>query len=134
MKLPGGKRSVLLLAAFMLCGCDAAVLVGGKTVGFSSGSFVTTSGAVTRVYPHPYEQVESACENALRELQASQMEKYVSIAETTLKADLRGDKVKIDVTYVSKDQTQVAILVGMAGTNATSELIHERIAGYFRNP
>ncbi len=134
MQLTVGKKAVLLVAILALCGCDAAVLVGGKTVGFNSGSFVMTSGAVTKVYPFSFEKVGLATENALLDLKASRMEKFVSVAETTFRADLQGDKVIIDVTYVSRDQTSVAVRVGMAGTNTASELIHGKITEYLRNP
>jgi hypothetical protein len=134
MKLTVVKGAVFLVAALLLCGCDAAILVGGKTVGFRSGSFVMTNGTVTKVYPYTYEKVVTAGESAIREVKASQMEKSISISETTLKADLHGDKVTIDITYISQEQTSVAVLVGMAGANSTSELIHERIAAYLRNP
>ena len=130
-----GKNAALIIITILtlpFLGCDTALLVGGKTIGISSGRFIQTDGTVAKLYGFPFEQVWVACEQALTEMKASSLEKRRRIAAGSMTAVILGDKVSIKITYTGKEQTSVSILVGPAGNNALSGLIYERIANNLR--
>ena len=122
------------ILALLLLGCDAAVLVGGRTIGISSGQFVNKDGAVEKLYALPFEEVWPACEKALMDMKASDVEMTRKIAAGSMRAIVRGDKVIVNISYVSEQRTTVAVLVGTAGNNTASELIHEKILEILRRP
>ena len=128
------KVAAFIVALLLLSGCDFAFLAGGKTIGINSGRFIYTDGFSAKTYRHPFDQVWHACEGALVDMKASGVEKNKKIATGSIKTVVNGDKVTIEVTYVSAEQTSVAVLIGKTGNNAASELIHEKIASNLQNP
>ena len=122
------------ILTLLLFGCDAAVLVDGRTIGISSGQFVNKDGAVTKLYAIPFEEAWPACEKALKDMKASDLEKTRKIASGSMRAIVRGDNVIVNISYVSEERTTVAVLAGAAGNNAASELIHVKILEILRRP
>lgn len=131
-----GKQCVwvcLLLTALM-AGCDAALTVGGRTVGVTSGKFLFTDGYLYARYDAPFERVWSACAQALTELKAVGVKPVRRIAKGTLHAVVQDEKVDISVEYIARNETQVAIRAGVTGNNLASRLLHERIARSLAKP
>ncbi len=118
----------LVTALLQIAACDTALSVGSKTIGIRSGEFIYTDGYLRTTYPYPIEKVWAACDKTLTDLKATDVEREKSIATGKFTALVQDDKVQISVTYVERDITAVAIMVGPSGNNLASKLIHERIA------
>lgn len=112
----------------MLSGCDAALTVGNRTIGVTSGQFLFTDGYLSSHYNYPLNRVWEACEQVITEMKATNVEKNLKISRGTINAVAHDEKIQILVEYVSKEQTSVSIRVGVSGNNMASQLIHEKIA------
>lgn len=128
------KTVICLFAATLLVGCDTAISVGGRTLGIQSGKFVYTDNSLKRHYNSPLDQVSKACENTLRDLQGTIIERDGGISSISWTAILHEDKVRILVEYVTKDRTLVSVKVGLSSNNTAALLIHERIASALPKP
>jgi hypothetical protein len=126
---------MLILQAFLLItACDTAITVGSKTIGIRSGEFIYTDGYLRATYIFPFERVWSACQKALTDLKASDVELTKKIATGSLTAVIQDEKIRITVDYMEKGMTAVSVMVGTAGNNLASQLIHDRITTVLRNP
>ena len=120
---------ILCISVLLISGCDAALTVGGKTMGVRSGNFIFTDGYLTTSYNFPLDKVWKACQKTLTDVKASGLDKKMKISTGAMTAVVHDEKVRINIEYVSPEKTLVAVLVGMAGNNMASQLIHEKIAG-----
>jgi hypothetical protein len=125
---------VLMGIFFTLSGCDTALMVGGKTIGFSSGQFIFRNNAITKYYKFPIASVWEACDKTLADLKASSIGKNRRIGNGKINAIVQDEKATIVIEYVSIDMTLVSVSIGMAKNNFASELIHEKIAQHLSNP
>jgi len=121
------RITILFLSTLLIVGCDTAFMVGGRTVGISSGQFISTDGYLTMEYNFSLENVWKACEKTLSDMKASEVEKNRKIATGKVTATVQDERVIISIEYISKDITWVSIRVGIAGNNMASQLIHEKI-------
>ena len=116
-----------LAVLLLLSACDAALTVGSRTIGVRSGHFIFTDGYLRSTYNASFDITWTSCEKTLQELKAKGIEKKREIAKGTMKAVVQDENVVIQIEYVEKNSTAVGVLVGMAGNNLASELIHERL-------
>jgi uncharacterized lipoprotein NlpE involved in copper resistance len=130
------KKSIfiLLFTIFILCGCDAALVMNGKIMGVSSGSFIYQDGYLTTNYKADINSVWTACEKALKDLKAVDVQKNRKIATGSIKATIQDEKVTIQVEYVAMDITTVSVIVGIAGNNMASRMIQDKIASNIAKP
>ena len=119
---------LFLMFIVLTAGCDAALMVGDKTIGVSSGDFIYTDGYLNRFYNFPLDKVWTACEHTLADMKASVVEKERKIASGKITATAYDEKMQIMVEYISKTQTSVSVRVGVSGNNMASQLIHDKIA------
>jgi hypothetical protein len=123
-----------LIAALLLVtlfGCNAAVSVGGRTIGVQEGKLVLTDGFVETVFPHSFERTWAATEKALKDLKMEVKEKRQRIARGNFQGVYREEHINIEVSYVGKEETRVAVRVGLMGNMAVSQLILERVVQSF---
>ena len=111
--------------ALSLAGC--AVVVGDRTLGVDSGKFIYTDGALYGNYYYPMDVVWKACQRTLFDLKATDATYTKKIAQSTMEGTVSDEKIRITVEYVTKNETQVAVRTGMAGSTLASKLIHDRI-------
>jgi len=126
--------SILLFAVLLLCGCDAALVMNGKIMGVSSGSFIYQDGYLVTNYKTEFNSVWTACEKALKDLKAVDVQKDRKIAVGSIKATIQDEKVTIQVEYVAIDLTAVSVIVGIAGNNMASRMIQDKIASNIVKP
>jgi hypothetical protein len=126
--------SILLFTVFILCGCDAALVMNGKIMGVSSGSFIYQDGYLTTNYKADINIVWTACEKAAKDLKAVDVQKNRKIATGSIKATIQDEKVTIQVEYVAIDLTAVSVIVGIAGNNMASRMIQDKIASNIVKP
>ncbi len=111
--------------ALSLAGC--AVVVGERTLGVDSGKFIYTDGALYGNYYFPMEVVWKACQSTLFDLKVTDATYTKKIAQGTMEGTASDEKIRITVEYVSRNETQVSVRTGMAGSTLASKLIHDRI-------
>lgn len=134
MRQKSGWVIVVLSLFPLLAGCDAALTMGGRTVGISEGQFIYTDGYLLKEYRAPFDQVWRAGEKVVTDLKAEQVEKNRRIAAGTITAVLHEEKLVLSIEYVSKNLTSVAVRTGLAGNNLASRLIQEKIAENLLGP
>jgi hypothetical protein len=120
--------TTLLFTLFILCGCDAALIMNGKIMGVSSGRFIYQDGYLTTNYKADINSVWSACEKAVKDLKATAVQKERKIATGSIKATISDEKLTILVEYVATNLTTVSVIVGIAGNNMASRMIQDKIA------
>jgi len=125
---------LLLFAIFLLCGCDAALVMNGTVMGVSSGSFIYQDGYLVANYKAEINSVWTACEKAVKDLKAVDVQKDRKIAVGSIKATIQDEKVTILVEYVARDLTTVSVIVGIAGNNMASRIIQDKIASNIVKP
>jgi hypothetical protein len=127
--------AVVLLSLLAACyGCGSAVLMGSQTVGIESGKFIYTNGAVKCDYTYPFEQVWEASLKALAEMKAASVTKEKKISKGEIEALISNEKVKVTVSYSSREMTSVSVRVGLLGNNIASKMILERITDNLKSP
>ena len=119
----------LILTLLWIMGCDTALTVGSKTMGFRSGEFIYTDGYLRTTYAVPFDPMWTVCERTLTEMNAVDVEPVRKIATGSLTAMIQDEKVRIEIEYVERGITAVSIRVGLSGNNLASQLLHDRIAG-----
>jgi hypothetical protein len=126
--------AILLFTVFILCGCDAALVMNGKIMGVSSGSFIYQDGYLTTNYKVDINTVWTACEKALKDLKAVDVQKNRKIATGSIKAIIQDEKVTILIEYVAIDLTTISVIAGIAGNNMASRMIQDKIASNIVTP
>jgi hypothetical protein len=120
--------------ACLLFGCNAAMVVNGKVMGISSGTFIYQDGYLTTQYKADIEPVWKACEKAVNELNGQQTQKERNISKGSIKTVISDEKVIILVEYIGKDLTSVSVLSGVVGNNMADRIIQDKIAANIGKP
>ena len=130
------KTKILLLFAMvcLLFGCNAAMVINGKVMGISSGTFIYEDGYLTTQYKADIEPVWKACEKAVNELNGQQTQKERNISTGSIKTVISDEKVIILVEYIGKDLTSVSVLSGVVGNNMADRIIQDKIAANIGKP
>jgi len=126
------KRSVTVLSVLFIiigiCGCNAALQVGDRTVGVRSGNFFYTDGVLRTQYSGAtFDTLWTACEQALTAMNATIIEKTKHIATGTVTGTLHDEEIVITVEYIDTENTLVGVRVGMSGNNLASRIVHNHI-------
>lgn len=122
------KILLLLVTAGLLFGCNAAMVMNGKVMGFSSGKFIYQDGYLTTHYKADIEPVWKACEKAVVNLKGRDIQKERKISTGSIKTIISDEKVTILVEYIGKDLTSVSVLSGIVGNSMASRIIQDQIA------
>ena len=125
---------VCLLLSILTVGCDTALTIGNRTVGVTSGDFLYTDGFLHSRYAASFDRVWKACEQMLSDMKATQVKPVRKIAQGQIQAVIQDEKVSIEVEYVARNETTVAIRTGVSGNNLASRMLHERIAQQLAKP
>ena len=130
------KRNLcaLIVLVFLLSGCDATMVMGGKVMGVSSGRFIYQDGYLSTQYKANVDLVWQASEKTVMELKGSKIEKDRKIAGGSIKAVIADEKVTILIQYVEKDVTDVSVMCGIGGSNIASRMIQDKIAANIVRP
>ena len=115
----------LLLCVFFT-GCAPAVFIGGAVMGI--GGYKYYEGALEVIYQAPYDKTWNASIKALEDMEYRIEEKTQKLGSGTISTS--GDnktKVTISVKYVSQEETEVTIRVGIFGDESASNVIKDKI-------
>ncbi len=128
------KIAVFAILIVALSGCNSAMVINGKVMGFHSGKFIYQDGYLTTQYKADIEPVWQACLKAVADLKGEDIEKERKISTGVIKAVISDEKVKIRVEYIDRELTSVGVFSGVTGNNMASKIIQDKIAGYLINP
>lgn len=128
------KIAVFAILIVALSGCNSAMVINGKVMGFHSGKFIYQDGYLTTQYKTDIEPVWQACLKAVADLKGEDIEKERKISTGVIKAVISDEKVKIRVEYIDRELTSVGVFSGVTGNNMASKIIQDKIAGYLINP
>lgn len=117
----------ILLVIVSTSGCDTAFKLGDSVVGIQSGKFFYTDGVLRTNYHADFQKVWDACIKAMRDIKAVDLVGEKKISTGMIEAKVSDEEVRIVVEYKEKNITQVAIRVGVSGSNISSQLIHDKI-------
>jgi hypothetical protein len=121
---------ISLFAFFLFSGC-AALVVGGVAVGASTaGTYFYVNRELKTDYFAPFDKVWSSCEKTVADMRGIEVAPVKEIAQGRITTVINDEKVKFAITYRSKNQTTVAIRVGLMGNKLSSQLLHDKIAEY----
>jgi len=118
---------ILLSALFLFSGC-AVLAVGGAAVGAGTGTFLWIEGELKTDYAASFDKVWNACEKTVADMRGMEVQPVKEIAQGKITTVINDEKVKIEVTYRSKDMTNVSIRVGLVGNKLSSQRLHDKIA------
>lgn len=121
-------RLTAVIFVFLLSGCATALVVGGAAVGAGTGTYLYVNGELRTDYAASFDHVWAACERTVAELRGTEVQPTREIARGSINAVINDEKVKINVSYRAKNQTNVAIRVGWLGNKMSSQLLHDKIA------
>ncbi|PKN19777.1 MAG: hypothetical protein CVU71_05225 [Deltaproteobacteria bacterium HGW-Deltaproteobacteria-6] len=118
---------ILLSALFLFSGC-AVLAVGGAAVSAGTGTFLYIDGELKTDYAASFDKTWSACEKMVADMRGMEVRPVKEIAQGKITTVINDEKVKIEVTYRTKDQTNVSIRVGLVGDKLSSQRLHDKIA------
>lgn len=119
---------ISLFVLFLFSGCAAILGVGGAAVVAGTGTYLYVNGELKTDYPASFDNVWSACEKTVADMRGTEVQPVKEIAQGKITAIIKEEKVKIEITYRSKNQTSVGIRVGLVGNKLSSQLLHDKIA------
>src|SRR4030043_1915840 len=90
----------LFLTIILISGC-AALVVGGTAVSAGVGTYYYVSGELKTDYSAPFDQVWNACEKTVADMRGIEVTPSREIARGRIAAIIKGEKVKIYLTYKS---------------------------------
>jgi hypothetical protein len=120
---------LLVIGAFMISGCEAALIGGIAAIGAGSGTYFYISGDMKTDYYHSFDTTWTACQKTVADMRGLDVEPEKEIGNGKISAVINDEKVRIEVIYKAKNVTTVSIRVGLIGNKLSSQMIHDRI-GY----
>jgi hypothetical protein len=118
---------ICLFVLFLLSGC-AALVAGSAAVGAGVGTYFYTNGELKTDYAASFDKVWNACEKTVAEMNGTEVQPVKEIARGKITTVINGEKVQIEIAYRTKNQTSVAVRVGLMGNKLSSQLLHDKIA------
>lgn len=117
---------VAILIFFVFTGCAPAAFIGGAAIGV--GGYKFYNGALVVIYKAPHDKTWDASIKALEELEYQIYKKNWKMTSGKIKTvGSLNERIKISVKYVSLDETEVKIRVGVLGEEAISNEIKDKI-------
>lgn len=119
---------ICLLALFLFSGCATALVVGTAAVGAGTGTYLYVNGELKADYAASFDQVWNACERTVADMRGTEVQPEKEIGQGKITALINDERVKISLTYRGKNQTSVAVRVGLFGNQLSSQRLHDKIA------
>jgi uncharacterized lipoprotein len=122
------RYTVSLLLCVFLTGCAPILFLGGAAAGI--GGYKYYKGLLTVVYEAPYEKTWDASIKALEDLEFTIQEKTEKLGSGKISAtsSSKNHEVNLSLEYVSPQETEVSIRIGLLGDENASNVIKDKIA------
>ncbi len=121
-------RALFFIGCLTIYGCDAVTVIGGRTIGISSGYFINEDKSLQTTFHYPLDKVWTAAEKTMEEMKAAPLEISRKIASGRIIGYIEEEKVVLSLKYLAADQTSVTVRVGITGDLISSRLISGKIA------
>lgn len=121
-----------ILISFVLTGCAPVAFIGGAALGV--GGYKYYNGSLVVIYKTPFDNTWNASISALEDLEYQVYERNRKM--TSGKIATTGsinEKIKLSVKYVSLEETEVSIRVGLLGDEVISNKIKDKISDILFN-
>ena len=117
---------LLIFICLAVTGCAPVLFLGGAASGVAGYKYY--EGALTVIYQAPYENTWNAAIKAAEEMsfKIEQRTQELTTGKITCKRS-DGTGVKISLKYVSPEETEVSIRVGLFGDENASNVIKDKI-------
>jgi hypothetical protein len=116
-----------LLLSLLVAGCVPVALVAGAAAGIAGYKYF--EGSLTVVYNAPFKNTWKASLEAIEDMELKIEDKNHKLSSGKIKARRTDDTVvAVSMKYLSSDQTEVTIKVGLFGDEAESNNIKDKIA------
>ncbi len=116
-----------LLLSLLFSGCVPVALIAGAAAGI--GGYKYFEGALTVVYNAPFKNTWKASLDAIERMELKIEDQNHKLSSGKIKAKRADDTgVSVSMKYLSSDQTEVTIKVGLFGDEAESNNIKDKIA------
>ena len=118
---------VLILISFTFAGCAPVAFIGGAALGV--GGYKYLNGSLIVIYKAPFDKTYDASISALEKLgyQIYERNKKMSTSGKIETTGSVSDRVKLSLKYVSLEETEVSIRVGLLGDEMISNKIKDKI-------
>ena len=123
---------IAILISFVFTGCAPVAFIGGAALGV--GGYKYYNSTLVVIYKAPFDKIWDASESALKKLEYQIYESNKKM--TSGKMETAGsvkDRVKLTFKYVSLEETEVSIRVGLLGDEIISNKIKDKISDILFN-
>ena len=124
--------TVLILISFLFTGCAPVAFIGGAALGV--GGYKYYNGSLVVIYKTSLDKTWDASIKALEELeyQVYKRNREMTSGKISTVGSL-SEKIRISVKYVSLEETEVRIMVGVLGDEVISNKIKDKISDILFN-
>ena len=123
----------LAAGVFLTSGCEALLIV-GAIGGTGAGTYHYVTGELQAEYNASFDQVWAACEKAMADLRALNVQPYKEIGRGKMSAVINAEDINLSVTYKEKNLTAVSIRVGIFGDKVASQRLRDKIGENIAKP
>ena len=121
-----------VLISFFFAGCAPLAFIGGAALGV--GGYKYYNGALIVIYKAPFNKTWDASVSALEKLDYQIYESNKKITSgTIITTGTLKERIKLSLKYVSLEETEVTIRVGLLGDKAVSGKIKDKISALVFN-
>ncbi len=128
------KKLILtaVLISFFFAGCAPLAFIGGAALGV--GGYKYYNGALIVIYKAPFNKTWDASVSALENLDYQIYESNKKMTSgTIITTGTLKERIKLSLKYVSLEETEVTIRVGLLGDKAASNKIKDKISALVFN-
>ena len=123
---------VLILISFLSTGCAPVAFIGGAALGV--GGYKFYNGALVVIYKTSLDRTWDASIKALEEMEYQIYKRNREMTSGKIStAGSLNERIKISVKYVSLEETEVGIRVGVLGDEVISNKIKDKISDILFN-
>ena len=123
------SRKLVVVAVFislLFAGCAPAAFVGGAALGI--GGYKYYNGALIVIYKAPFDETWNNSVSALENLDYQIFERNRKLTSGTIKTTGSiKERITLSLKYVSLEETEVKIKVGLLGDEVDSTKIKDKI-------
>ena len=121
-----------ILISFVFTGCAPAAFIGGAAIGVGGYKYYNSSLIV--IYRAPFDKTWDASLSALEKLdyQVYESKRKMTSGKISTTGSM-SEKIKLTVKYVSLEETEVTIRVGLMGDEVISGKIKDKISDIMFN-
>ena len=119
--------AMAILISFIFTGCAPVAFIGGAALGV--GGYKYFNGSLVVIYKAPFDKIWDASESAMEKLEYQIYESKRKMTSGTLETTGSvNERIKLSFKYVSLEETEVSIRVGLLGDEIISNKIKDKIS------